>query len=68
MQLIRVYLRHVVCLPPAVNITCKPIAIPRGDLRAKLNETGLIGGVASEVECEISSTFASWFFLTDGDI
>lgn len=64
----------MVCLPPAVDIT-KPIPIPRGDSRARLNEAGLIGRVAiesswkaNEVEREISTTFASSFFLPDGDI
>ena len=67
----KVYTRNVVCFPPAVDTT-RPIAIPRGDTRARLNEQGLIGRVAinsswkaSEVECEISSTFASLFFPMD---
>ena len=70
----KVYTRNVVCLPPAVDIT-KPIAIPSEDSRALLSEQGLIGRVAidsswkaNEVEREISSTFASSFFLMDGDI
>ena len=69
-----IYSRNVVCLPPAKDRT-KPIPIPRGDSRAWLNEAGLIGRVAidsfwkaNEVEHEISTTFASSFFLPDGDI
>lgn len=70
----KIYSRNVVCLPPAKDIT-KPIPIPRGDSRAWLNEAGLIGRVvidsfwkANEVEHEISTTFASSFFLPNGDI
>ena len=70
----KIYSTNVVCLPPAVDIT-KPIPIPHGDSRARLNEAGLIGRVAidsswkaNEVEHEISNTLASSFFLPDGDI
>lgn len=70
----KVYNRNVVCLPPVEDIS-KPIPIPRGEKRAKLTEAGLTGKIALnsswnavEVQREVSSIFASSFFLQDSEI
>lgn len=62
---------NIVCLLPAEDIT-KPITIPGAKRRAQLSEAGLIGKIAvnldwgdDDVKHEISSTFASSFFLED---
>ena len=66
--------KNIICLLN-VEDTNKPIAIPRGETRARLTEAGLTGKIAINscwnavaVKCEVSNMFASSFGFTQGEM